>query len=122
MADKPDAKAKEKEAPGVPGAADKPGSTPAEVPAQPKARIGALKPWLPVLLAIVVAPATCWAVAELVLLPRLQQQLAAGQPAATEAGNAAGAVTLNRSMFGPLRVRPVTISAADPPLCSFIDC
>jgi flagellar FliL protein len=72
MAEKPDAKAKDKDA----AAADKPGSTPAENAAPAKAKGGALKAWLPAILAILVAPATCWAVAEFVLLPKLQAKLA----------------------------------------------
>src|SRR5882757_590810 len=77
MAEKPDAKAKDKDAPGAAAAPDKSGSSPAETPAQAKAKGGALKAWLPAILAIVVAPATSWAVAEFVLLPKLQAKLAA---------------------------------------------
>jgi flagellar FliL protein len=83
MAAKPEAK----EAPAAPPPPEKSGTAPAEVPA--KAGIaGLLKTWLPVLIAVLVAPATCWAVSEFVLLPRLQQKLAAataGGPAAERA-------------------------------------
>ena len=88
MADKPEAKTKEKEAPAAP---EKGGSTPAETPAPAKSKGGALKAWLPAILAIVVAPATCWAVAEFVLLPRLQQKLAAPPAEAADAAHAAPA-------------------------------
>jgi len=71
MAEKPDPKAKDKEA----AASDKAGSAPAEAAAAKAKGGGALKTWLPVVLAVLVAPATCWAVAEFVLLPRLQAKL-----------------------------------------------
>lgn len=60
-------------------------ATPTEKGAPDKAaapvagKLAGLKAWLPVVLAVVAAPATCWAVAEFVLLPRLQQKLAAVQ-------------------------------------------
>lgn len=89
MADKPEAKAKEVPAPAAP---EKSGSAPAEVPgAAPVKKGGALKAWLPVILAIIVAPAMCWAVAEFVLLPRLQQKLAAAPADAAGAAHAAPA-------------------------------
>ena len=68
MAAKPEAK----EAPAAPAADKSPekAETPAKGP-------GVVKTWLPVLLAVVAAPATCWAVAEFVLLPKLEQKLAA---------------------------------------------
>ncbi|MFZ5495081.1 MAG: flagellar basal body-associated FliL family protein [Verrucomicrobiota bacterium] len=69
MAAKPEAK----EAPAA--APEKTGTAPAEAPKPSK--LAGLKVWLPVALAVVVAPATCWAVAEYVLLPRMQQKLAA---------------------------------------------
>lgn len=75
MAAKPDAK--EKEAPAA-AAPDKAAPAPAEAAAPAKkAGGGVLKTWLPVVVALVAAPATCWAVAEFVLMPRLQQKLAA---------------------------------------------
>jgi len=89
MADKPDAKAKDAAA--ATAAAEKPGTTPAEMPVPAKAKGGALKAWLPAILAIVAAPATCWAVAEFVLLPRLQQKLAAAPAAGAEAAHAPAA-------------------------------
>jgi flagellar FliL protein len=85
MAEKPDAKAKDKDA----AAGEKAGSAPAENAAPAKAKGGALKAWLPAILAIVMAPATCWAVAEFVLLPKLQAKLAV--PAEGEAAHAAPA-------------------------------
>ncbi len=67
MAAKPEAK----EAP--PAAPEK---APAEAaPAKP-AKGGVLKTWLPVALAVLVAPAACWGVAEYVLLPRMEKRLA----------------------------------------------
>ena len=91
MAEKPDAKAKDKEAAGATATPQKTGSTQAVAPVQAKAKGGALKAWLPVVLAIVVAPATCWAVAEFVLLPRLQAKLAALPAAAADAAHAPAA-------------------------------
>jgi flagellar FliL protein len=89
MAEKPDPKAKDKEAAGGATAAEKSGmTTPAEVPAQAKAKGGALKAWLPAILAVLVAPATCWAVAEFVLLPKLQAKLAALPTTAADAARA----------------------------------
>ena len=87
MAEKPDPKAKDKDAPGA-AAPEKSGSTPAEAAAPAKGKGGALKAWLPAILAIVVAPATCWAVAEFVLLPRLQAKLAALPATAADAAHA----------------------------------
>lgn len=69
MAAKPEAK----EAPAA--APEKSGTAPAEMPKSSK--LAGLKVWLPVGLAVIAAPATCWAVAEFVLLPRLQQKLTA---------------------------------------------
>ncbi len=50
----------------------------------PVAKGAALAPWLPVIAAIVLAPVLSWAVAEFVLLPRMQKKLAA-----VKAGDAA---------------------------------
>lgn len=85
MAAKPEAKeAPEKAAPEK-GASEK--AAPEKAPVAAVGKFAGLKAWLPVVLAVVAAPATCWAVAEYVLLPRLQQKLAAAQsgelPAAT---------------------------------------
>lgn len=41
------------------------------------AKNGALKQWIPLIAAVVLAPALSWAVAEFVLLPRMQKKLAA---------------------------------------------
>ncbi len=72
MAAKPEAK----EAPAAGAPPEKSGSTPPmEVPKRSK--LAGLKAWLPVAFAVVAAPATCWAVAEFVLLPRLQEKLTA---------------------------------------------
>lgn len=84
MAAKPDPK--DKEAAG--GAPDKAAPAPAEA-AAPAKKGGVLKAWLPVLFALVAAPATCWAVAEFVLLPRLQQKLATTAAAPAEPAHAA---------------------------------
>jgi flagellar protein FliL len=72
MAAKPEAK--EKEAPAA-AASDKAAAGAAEA-AVPSKKGGLVKTWLPVVFALVAAPATCWAVAEFVLMPRLQQKLA----------------------------------------------
>ena len=48
----------------------------ATAPAAPAAK-GALAAWLPVIAAVILAPVLSWAVAEFVLLPRLQKKLAA---------------------------------------------
>jgi flagellar FliL protein len=69
MAAKPEAK----ESPAAPP--EKSGGAAAESPKPSK--LAGLKAWLPVVLAVVAAPATCWAVAEFVLLPRLQAKLTA---------------------------------------------
>lgn len=80
MAAKPEAKeAPDKAAPEKGAAADKAAPDKAAAPAG--ARFAGLKAWLPVLLAVLAAPAACWAVAEYVLLPRLEQKLAAAHAA-----------------------------------------
>lgn len=72
MAAKPEAK----EAPAAAPAPEK--SAPAPAADSPKSsKLAALKAWIPVVLAVVVAPATCWAVAEYVLLPRMEKKLTA---------------------------------------------
>ena len=81
MAEKPDKKE-------TPPPADK--NAPAAVPAAAPAAVpagGGLKAWLPTLAAILLAPAITWAVAQFVLLPRLQTALAGddGKPAAPAA-------------------------------------
>jgi flagellar FliL protein len=91
MAAKPEAKeAPDKAAPDK-GAPEKTAAEKAPVAAGGK--FAGLKAWLPVVLAVVAAPATCWAVAEYVLLPRLQQKLAAAHagelPAAAAPAKAA---------------------------------
>jgi flagellar FliL protein len=52
---------------------------------------GGLKAWLPTLAAVVLAPAATWAVAQFVLLPKLQKSLAAddGKPVAAATAPAA---------------------------------
>jgi flagellar FliL protein len=55
----------------------------AETAGAPKAA-SPIKAFLPAVLAVVLAPASCWAVAEYVLLPRLQKKLAAVAPAAED--------------------------------------
>ncbi len=80
---KPDPK--EKEAPAAP---EKPGTAPAEVPASSRPA-SALKAWLPAIAAILLAPAGSFAVAQFVLLPRLQAKLAAA-PAEAEAAPGPG--------------------------------
>jgi flagellar FliL protein len=80
MAAKPEAKeAPDKAAPDKGAAADK--AAPEKVAVPVVARFAGLKAWLPVLLAVLAAPAACWAVAEYVLLPRLEQKLAAAHAA-----------------------------------------
>ncbi|MBL9215141.1 MAG: flagellar basal body-associated FliL family protein [Opitutaceae bacterium] len=64
----------------------KEGAAPAAPEKEPAAPGGsALKSLLPALAALVLAPATTWGVAEYVLLPRLQQKLAAGPAGAAVA-------------------------------------
>ncbi|MEJ1971891.1 MAG: flagellar basal body-associated FliL family protein [Lacunisphaera sp.] len=82
MAAKPDPKEKEASA-----APEKSGSTAAEVPASPR-KTPVLKAWLPAIVAILLAPAGSFAVAQFVLLPKLQAKLAA-PPAEAEAAHAA---------------------------------
>lgn len=67
-------------------APEKSGSTPAEAAAAPKAA-GGVKAMVPAILAILVAPAASWGVAEFVLLPKLQAKLAAAAPAEGEEGH-----------------------------------
>jgi flagellar FliL protein len=91
MAAKPEAKeAPDKAAPDK-GATEK--TAPEKAPVAAGGKFAGFKAWLPVVLAVVAAPATCWAVAEFVLLPRLQQKLAAAHagelPAAATAEKAA---------------------------------
>lgn len=53
-------------------------AAPAAAPAETAAPAsGGIKAWLPAILAIVLSPVASWAVAEFVLLPRLQHKLAA---------------------------------------------
>ncbi len=74
MAAKPDSK--EEKAPAAP-AGDKAAAAPAEAAASAKKGGGLVKTWLPVLAAIIIAPGATFAVAQFVLLPKLQAQLAA---------------------------------------------
>jgi flagellar protein FliL len=80
MAAKSDSK--EKEAPAAPAGA---APAPAEGAAAAKKGGGLVKTWLPVLVAILVAPGASFAVAQFVLLPKLQAQLAAAADPASEA-------------------------------------
>jgi flagellar FliL protein len=83
-----------------PAGAAKPGGksdAPADAAAAP-ASSGGAKAWLPMILALVLAPAATWATVEYLLLPRLQKKLAASAaggaggegaaPAAAPAGKA----------------------------------
>lgn len=87
---KPDAKeSKDKDAapPGDKAGAGDKGGAPEKGGAGDKK--SALKAWLPAIAAVVLAPAVCYAVAQFVLLPRLQKQLALQAPAAGAHGAAA---------------------------------
>lgn len=88
MAAKPDAKP----APAGPEK-DKPAPE-AAAPAAPAGKAGALKAWLPALAAILLAPAACFALAQFVLLPRLQARIAAA-PAAGESAAVEGEAPAN---------------------------
>lgn len=70
-----------------PGAAAPEASAPA-----PAAKSGGLKAWIPTLVAIVFAPAACWAVAQYVLMPQLKRSLLAdvAEEGADVAGPGAG--------------------------------
>jgi len=57
----------------------------------PVSKGAALAPWLPVIAAIVLAPVLSWAVAEFVLLPRMQKKLAAVKAGDTAEEHAAPA-------------------------------
>lgn len=85
MAAKPDAKP----APAGPEK-DKPAAD-AAAPAAPVGKTGALKAWLPALAALLLAPAACFALAQFVLLPRLQARIAAAPPAGEAAAAEGGA-------------------------------
>jgi len=86
-------------------AAGKPGAKPepaAEAPAlantpAPAAKRGGIGAWLPVIAALLLAPAATWATVQFVLLPRLQKQLttagASAEPGATEPAPAAAHAT-----------------------------
>lgn len=66
----------------APNKADAPAAAegaPAAPAAAPKR--AALKPWLPAIAALLLAPAMTWATVELVLVPRLKKQLVAPTPA-----------------------------------------
>jgi len=73
-------------------AAAKPGgksdAAPEAAAAAAPAPAGGAKAWLPVIVALVLAPAATWATVEYLLLPRLQKKLAAGGPAAETAAPA----------------------------------
>jgi flagellar FliL protein len=84
MAAKPDAKDKEAAPPAAP---DKAGAAPAEATAAAPKKGSALKAWLPAIVAILLAPAGSFAVAQFVLLPKLQAKLAA-PPAEAEPAHA----------------------------------
>lgn len=84
MSTKPDAKEPAAAAPEK-GGAD---AHAAEKGAAAPAKSGGIKAFLPLILAMIVAPATCWAVAQFVLLPRLQQKLAAAQSGEVPAAHA----------------------------------
>jgi flagellar FliL protein len=80
MAEKPEKKE-------APAPADKNAPAAATVPVPPMVvpAKGGIKAWLPTLAAVVLAPLATWAVAQFVLLPRLQKSLVAddGKPVAT---------------------------------------
>ena len=75
MSAKPDAKEKDAAAPekAAPAAASK----------------GGIGKWIPAIAALILAPACSWAVVQFVMLPKLQKQIAAAQPAS--AGGEGGA-------------------------------
>lgn len=52
---------------------------------------GGIKSWLPVIAALLLAPAATWATVEFVLMPRLQKKIAAGAPAGEHGAEAAAA-------------------------------
>jgi flagellar FliL protein len=79
------AKADAKESKGTTPPTEKGTTPPVDVAAAaPAAGGSALKAWLPAIVAIVLAPAASFAVAEFVLLPRLQKKLAAPAVAVAE--------------------------------------
>ncbi len=80
MAAKPDPK-EAKEAKDAPGAEKDRGASAAPAPEESKPSGGGIKAMLPALLAIVLAPALSFAVAEFVVLPRLQKKLSTLAPA-----------------------------------------
>ncbi|MBL9186462.1 MAG: flagellar basal body-associated FliL family protein [Opitutaceae bacterium] len=72
----------------APAAAAKPGAKPDAAPAAEGAPAGGggAKSLLPVIIALVLAPAVTWATVEFVLVPRLQKKLAAAAPHGATAG------------------------------------
>jgi flagellar FliL protein len=55
---------------------------PADAAAAPAPASGGAKAWLPMILALVLAPAATWGTVEFLLLPRLQKKLAVAAPGA----------------------------------------
>ena len=66
-------------------------TTPAVPVAAPAKKGGALTQWIPLIAAVVLAPALSWAVAEYVLLPRMQKKLSAVKVGETAEEHAAPA-------------------------------
>lgn len=97
----------------TPAAGAKPGAKPDGAPADgaaPAASGGGAKSLLPVILAVVLAPAVTWATVEFVLLPRLQKKMAAAAPSgaapAGEHGDAAHAAPAPAAHAKPEKGKP----------------
>ena len=91
MAAKPDAKEAKDSKEAHPSDKDKGAASAAPAPEETKSSGGGIKALLPAILAIVLAPAISFAVAEFVLLPRMQKKLATLTPAPGAHATAEGA-------------------------------
>jgi flagellar protein FliL len=71
-------------------AADKAGAAPAADKSAGADKGGGLKAWLPAIVAVVLAPAASFAVAQFILLPKIQKQIALAAPPAAAHGDPNG--------------------------------
>ena len=78
------------EAPAAAPAKEAPDAAPVALPAPAGAAggKGAISSWLPVIAAVVLAPAATWAAVEMLVLPRMMKKLSAPPPAAVAAAEA----------------------------------
>ena len=77
------------------------GAAPEAAPSAAPAKKGGIGAWIPVIVALVLAPVATWGTVEFVLLPRLQKKIAAAGPAS--AGPAVAVVRPFRRSRGGAR-------------------